>query len=191
MSSVGRVYPVPNPKVRGCPERGGVKYGLEVHKGRTEFAGESRDNLPLAFDAFGDLSDGLVERRAQDEFQRWIGVPGSLQNAVVGFLVHREVDLFAVIIHTNQNAEKIRFVCNHVLFPTFFKVQHGIAADTPVHEIEMPFGKGCAMACGDYKNIAVSEDVIGVFIPSPVSIRNGVALKKNAGACRECRNRGN
>ena len=101
--------------------------------------------------------------------------------------VRSEHDLFCkgdkpltVVVDADEDAQNIRLEIQGVGLPPVAEIVHGVAADTPVDEVEIQFGKSGAMLGGENEHEVVTEDEVWVGVAPALHVGDGIALKEDA-----------
>ncbi len=134
VSAVSRVHVVPNPVISRGALGGGIKHRLKFHEGGPVFFGEIRYDLLPFEDAIRHRGLRFYERSAQHQFERGIRGFCCHKDALIRLFVRVKIKVFAVVVHPDENAQKIGEQIQCIFFPAFFEVQNGVSADPPVDE---------------------------------------------------------
>lgn len=180
--------PIPNPMVGRRAFACGVERLLKLHQHGMMLPGQPGHDFLLRPDPLAERgpvlsnpADRKAEGLTQHQVDFGIGLFGLGQEFIVNLLVFLQGHI-SVVINSDEDAENVRLEIECVLLPTFFQVSDLVPTDAPVDEGQVEVREGGAILGGDDEHVAVAQDVVRVLVPATIAVRNGVALKEDAGA---------
>ena len=109
----------------------------------------------------------------------------SVMQLVIDLLVLVERDASAVVVHADEDAQHVGLQIERVLLPALLQIEHRVAADAAIDEVELRVRKRRAVPGGDDEDIAVPQDVVRVRTAPAIAVGDRVALEQDARAGRE------
>ena len=104
------------------------------------------------------------------------------------------VDLFVLdqrhtaVVDADEDAEHVGLQFERVLLPALLQVEHRIAADATIDEVELQLGKRRPVLGRDDEHVPVPEDMVRVGAAPAIAVRDRIALEQDSGAGRESGN---
>ncbi len=128
---------------------------------------------------------GFTNGRAEHQLELGIRRLGLGDDLVIDLLVLIQRHASALVVHADEDAQHVGLQVERVLLPTLLQVEHGVAADAAIEEVELQLGERRPVLGGDDEDITVPQDVVRVGTAPAVAVRDRVALEQDAGTGRE------
>ena len=100
------------------------------------------------------------------------------EQLVVDLLVLIQRNALALVVHADEDAQHVGLQIERVLLPALFQIEHGVAADAAIDEVELRLGKRRTVFGGDDEHVAVAEDVVRVGVAPAIPVRDRIALEQ-------------